>query len=79
MKSSPSCAARRRLKVNPGAFAHPLWEEAMCSDISQSMPPNSVLVYENMGEWFVVLVRDGRENVSSFELESFATAFAHGQ
>ena len=53
----------------------------MCSDISQSdsVPPNSVLVYENKGEWFVVVVRDGRQSVSSFELQSFAAAFAEGQ
>ena len=28
MKSSSSCPARRRLKVNSGAFAQPPWEEA---------------------------------------------------
>ncbi|MBN9547760.1 MAG: hypothetical protein J0H31_02465 [Alphaproteobacteria bacterium] len=43
------------------------------------MPANSVLVYENMGEWFVVVARDGRETVTSFELESFAKAYAEGQ
>jgi hypothetical protein len=53
----------------------------MCSEIPQSdsVRPNSVLVYENMGEWFVIVVRDGKENVASFELESFANAYAEGQ
>ena len=48
----------------------------MCSEIVQS---NSVQVYENMGEWFVLVTRHGAESVTSFELESFATAFADGQ
>ena len=52
----------------------------MCSEIPRSdSMPNSVLVYENIGEWFVVVVRDGKESVASFELESFAKAYAEGQ
>lgn len=43
------------------------------------MPANSVHVYENMGEWFVIVARDGRETITSFELESFAKAYAEGQ
>lgn len=53
----------------------------MCSDIfqSDSVRANSVVVYENMGEWFVIVTRDGKESVASFELESFAKAYAEGQ
>ncbi|WP_245512383.1 MULTISPECIES: hypothetical protein [unclassified Mesorhizobium] len=36
-------------------------------------------VYENMGEWFVVVVRDGKDHVTSFERESYARAYADGQ
>jgi len=34
---------------------------------------------ETLGEWFVRVVTDGRETVQSFELESFAIAYAKGQ
>lgn len=39
----------------------------------------SVEIQENMGEWFVVVVRDGKEHVRSFEQESYARAYAEGQ
>ena len=53
----------------------------MCSQINpDSAPvPNSVQIYENMGEWFVVVMRDGKDHVTSFELESYARAYAEGQ
>lgn len=53
----------------------------MCSNTSESdsVPPNSVFVHESLGEWLVIVTRDGRENVTSFELESFAKAYAEGQ
>ena len=34
---------------------------------------------EACGEWFVRVVNDGRATVLSFELESFAMAYAEGQ
>ena len=37
---------------------------------------NPVEVVEAMGEWFVRVVEDGQELTRSFELESFALAFA---
>lgn len=40
---------------------------------------DSVEIHENMGEWFVVVVRDGKEQVTSFDLESYARAYAEGQ
>ena len=36
-------------------------------------------VVEACGEWFVRIVEDGKEQSRSFELESFAMAFAEGQ
>lgn len=55
----------------------------MCSQTishPESAPiPDSVQIYENMGEWFVMVVRDGKDHVTSFELESFARAYAEGQ
>jgi hypothetical protein len=38
-----------------------------------------VEVIEACGEWFVRVVEDGQELTRSFELESFALAFAEGQ
>ncbi len=38
-----------------------------------------VEVVEACGEWFVRVVEDGEEITRSFELESFALAFAEGQ
>ncbi|TGV75025.1 hypothetical protein EN792_056730, partial [Mesorhizobium sp. M00.F.Ca.ET.149.01.1.1] len=55
----------------------------MCSQASPDqeslLVPDSVQVYENMGEWFVVVVRDGKDHVTSFERESDARAYADGQ
>ncbi len=36
-------------------------------------------VIEACGEWFVRVVGNGREDSRSFELESYALAFAEGQ
>ncbi|WP_027036495.1 hypothetical protein [Mesorhizobium ciceri] len=36
-------------------------------------------VVEACGEWFVRMVEEGQEFTRSFELESFALAFAEGQ
>jgi hypothetical protein len=38
-----------------------------------------VEVIEACGEWFVRVVEEGHEVTRSFELESFALAFAEGQ
>jgi len=38
-----------------------------------------VEIVEACGEWFVRVVLDGTETVVSFELESFARAYADGQ
>jgi hypothetical protein len=38
-----------------------------------------VEVVEACGEWFVRVVEEGQEITRSFELESFALAFAEGQ
>jgi hypothetical protein len=56
-------------------------ESIMCSQITinPDSAPNAVQVYENRGEWFVLVTRAGEESVTSFELESFANAFADGQ
>ena len=39
----------------------------------------TVEVVEACGEWFVRVVEQGNETTRSFELESFAMAFAEGQ
>ena len=49
------------------------------SDPDSVPVPNSVQVYENLGEWFVLVVRDGKDYVTTFELESYARAYAEGQ
>lgn len=43
--------------------------------------PNQTLVevVEAIGEWSVRVVEDGHEHTRSFDLESFALAFAEGQ
>ncbi|RVD64120.1 hypothetical protein [Mesorhizobium sp. M7A.F.Ca.ET.027.03.2.1] len=41
--------------------------------------PDTVEITENFGEWFVRVVRDGKAHVSTFEMESYARAFAEGQ
>jgi len=41
--------------------------------------PDSVEITEDMGEWFVRVVRNGTASISIFELESYARAFAEGQ
>ena len=38
-----------------------------------------VEVVEAIGEWFVRVIEDGQEQSRSFELESYAIAFAEGQ
>jgi len=39
----------------------------------------AVEVVEAIGEWFVRVIEDGQEQSRSFELESYAIAFAEGQ
>ncbi|WP_027169720.1 hypothetical protein [Mesorhizobium sp. WSM3224] len=41
--------------------------------------PSRVELIEACGEWFVRVVEEDRELTRSFELESFALAFAEGQ
>lgn len=41
--------------------------------------PDSVEITENLGEWFVRVVRNGKATISTFEMESYARAFAEGQ
>jgi len=41
--------------------------------------PDGVEVVENMGEWFVRVVVNGKAQVSTFEVEAYARSFADGQ
>jgi hypothetical protein len=41
--------------------------------------PDSVDITENMGEWFVRVVREGKAHALSFEPEAYARAYAEGQ
>jgi hypothetical protein len=45
---------------------------------NEAIHPN-VEVVEACGEWFVRVVEYGKETITSFELETFAIAFADGQ
>ena len=40
---------------------------------------NSVEIIENMGDWFVLVTRAGKEQVTVFEKEAYALAYAAGQ
>ena len=40
---------------------------------------DSVDITENLGEWFVRVVRKGEAHVTTFEREAYARAFAEGQ
>ena len=53
-------------------------KKAMSED-PQDIGPDSVTITENMGDWFVRVVQDGKANVTTFEVESFARTFAEGQ
>ncbi|PZV36372.1 hypothetical protein [Mesorhizobium kowhaii] len=44
-----------------------------------NIEPEGVEVIENMGEWFVRVVINGKAHVSTFEVESYARSFADGQ
>jgi hypothetical protein len=48
-------------------------------EVTPETGPNSVEIIENFGEWFVRVVIDGKAQVASFEVESYARAFADGQ
>ncbi|MEP6565285.1 MAG: hypothetical protein ABJB10_09095 [Mesorhizobium sp.] len=39
----------------------------------------SIEVIENLGEWFVRVVHHGKAHIMTFEIESYARAFADGQ
>ncbi|BCG86633.1 hypothetical protein MesoLj113c_27430 [Mesorhizobium sp. 113-3-9] len=41
--------------------------------------PDSVEITENMGEWFVRVVRDGKVEITVFQVEAYAESFAAGQ
>lgn len=49
------------------------------SDAAGDEGPDSVEITENMGEWFVRVVRSGKADVRTFEQESYARSFAAGQ
>jgi hypothetical protein len=49
------------------------------SENPQDVGPDSIDITENMGEWFVRVVRNGKAHVSTFEIEAYARAFAEGQ
>jgi len=49
------------------------------SDPGSDQAPDSVRILENMGEWFVIVVRGGKDYVTSFELEAYARSYAEGQ
>lgn len=47
--------------------------------MASEIPLDSVEITENLGEWFVRVVRNGNATIKSFEIESYARAFAEGQ
>ncbi len=44
-----------------------------------STATNAVEITESLGEWFVRVIENGAEQIFSFVMESFATAYAEGQ
>ncbi|PAQ09809.1 MULTISPECIES: hypothetical protein [Mesorhizobium] len=46
---------------------------------NENIAPASVEITENMGEWFVRVVQNGAAHISTFEVESYARAFAEGK
>lgn len=66
-----------RLEVNLGAFAQ-AGMKAMI-ELKPNNGPDSVEITENLGEWFVRVVRNGKATISTLEMESYARAFEEGQ
>ncbi|ESX50755.1 hypothetical protein X761_25885 [Mesorhizobium sp. LSHC424B00] len=52
---------------------------AMGGTVQNTETQTVVEVVEACGEWFVRVVEKGKEDSRSFELESYALAFAEGQ
>ena len=48
-------------------------------DETQDNSRDCVEITENMGEWFVRVVRSGKAQLSTFEVEAYARSFAAGQ
>ena len=46
---------------------------------SNDTKPNAVEVVGTGGEWFVHVVENGEEIITSFELEAYAMGYAEGQ
>lgn len=51
----------------------------MASENKNNVSPDSVEITENIGEWFVSVVRHGKTYIKTFEVESFARNYAEGQ
>ena len=51
----------------------------MDATVQNGSNTNLVEVVEACGEWFVCVVEEGHADTRSFELESYALAFAEGQ
>jgi hypothetical protein len=48
-------------------------------DSANTANRNFIEVIEACGEWFVLIVENGKEDSRSFEIEAYALAFAEGQ
>ena len=69
-------ALERELELSPNRWS----TKAMLASLSGAVEaPTFIEILECSGEWFVRVVEDGRETISSFELESFALAYAESQ
>lgn len=51
----------------------------MLAEKSSPDQHTEIEMFEALGEWCVRVVENGREQVSSFVIESFALAYAEGQ
>jgi hypothetical protein len=62
-------------------FGPPTLSEVMVQHLQTCLngSPTCIELTEAYGEWFVRIVKDGQATVLSFELESFAVAYAEGQ
>ncbi|RJT29299.1 hypothetical protein D3242_28875 [Mesorhizobium jarvisii] len=82
MEAYNLCVARPfkalgRLEAKSGAFAS--GTKAVADAKKTDPEPDGVEVVENMGEWFVRVVINGKAQVSTFEGEAYARSFADGQ
>lgn len=54
-------------------------EGSVMSEERTDTLPDAVEIFENIGGWLVLVVRDGKPQVTTFDIEAHARSFAAGQ